>query len=87
VEAVRERADRKVLGEPRLQVQHLGAAQTLQHPQLGPIQVINQAATLTRTPAQLHSATPALGEQSGEVLMQAGYSAAEIEQFRREGVI
>jgi formyl-CoA transferase len=75
----------QVFADP--QVQHLGAAQTLQHPQLGPIQVINQAATLTRTPAQLLSATPALGEQSGEVLMQAGYSAAEIEQFRREGVI
>jgi len=75
----------QVFADP--QVQHLGAAQTLQHPQLGPIQVINQAATLTRTPAQLHSATPALGEHSGEVLMQAGYGAAEIEQLRREGVI
>jgi formyl-CoA transferase len=75
----------QVFADP--QVQHLGAAKTLQHPQLGPIQVINQAATLKRTPAQLRSATPALGEHSQEVLLQAGYSADEIEQFQREGVI
>lgn len=75
----------QVFADP--QVQHLGAAQTLQHPQLGPIQVINQAATLTRTPAQLRTATPGLGEHSQDVLLQAGYSAADIERFRSDGVI
>jgi crotonobetainyl-CoA:carnitine CoA-transferase CaiB-like acyl-CoA transferase len=36
---------------------------------------------------ELRSATPALGEHSQEVLLQAGYSADEIELFQREGVI
>jgi crotonobetainyl-CoA:carnitine CoA-transferase CaiB-like acyl-CoA transferase len=69
------------------QVQHIGAAAKVQHPQLGEIRVINQAVGLSRTPASMASATPELGQHTDEVLTEAGYSAAEIAALRRDKAV
>ncbi len=75
----------QVFADP--QVQHIRAAAEVKHPKLGTFRVVNQAATLSRTPATMASATPELGEHTGEVLAELGYSAAEIEGLRARKVV
>ena len=42
---------------------------------------------LTDHPATVRRHPPDLGEHTGEVLEELGYSASEIEEFGREGVV
>ncbi len=70
----------QVFADP--QVQHIGAAATVKHPKRGDIKLVNQPASLSRTPASLATATPELGEHTTEVLGEIGYSAGEIAHLR-----
>jgi formyl-CoA transferase len=70
----------QVFADP--QVKHIGAAATVKHPRLGEVKLVNQPASLSRTPATLATATPEIGEHTTEVLGEAGYSAGEIAHLR-----
>ena len=54
---------------------------------LGPITLLGQPVTLSRTPSRLATAAPDYGEHSDAILAEAGFGAAEIEEFRRNGAI
>jgi formyl-CoA transferase len=69
----------EVFADP--QVQHLGVAAPVPHPQLGEIRVIGNAVQLSRTPL------PDAGAHTGEVLKELGYADAQIEALRRDGAI
>ncbi len=69
------------------QVQHLNAAVTVKHRTLGDIRLVNQAVKLSRTPAQVTTATPELGEHTQEILAELGYDANEIESLRQANII
>lgn len=75
----------QVFADP--QVRHIGAAATVKHPKLGDIRIVNQAVTLTRTPASMARATPELGEHTDEVLAELGYTPVQIEALRTQKVI
>ncbi len=75
----------QVFADP--QVQHLGMAQAVQHPDLGPVELVGQAVKLSRTPAELTSATPALGEHTDAVLAALGYDADRIASLRAAKVV
>ena len=75
----------QVFADP--QVQHLGAAAPVDHPVLGTIRLVNQAVTLSRTPATMAAATPELGEHTDEVLAEIGYAAADIAGLHERGVV
>ena len=75
----------RVFADP--QVQHLGIAAPVTHPALGTIKLVNQAVTLSRTPASMATATPELGAHTAEVLAAAGYSDSDIAGLRERGVI
>ncbi|TAK71779.1 MAG: CoA transferase [Betaproteobacteria bacterium] len=75
----------QVFADP--QVRHLQAAAMVKHPVLGEIRVVNQAVALSRTPATMVSATPEIGQHTGEVLAEVGYSAADIATLRKNKVI
>jgi formyl-CoA transferase len=75
----------EVFADP--QVQHLGVAAPVQHPQLGEIRVVGNAVRLSRTPARLVTALPAAGTHTREVLQELGYTDAQIDALRSEGAI
>jgi formyl-CoA transferase len=75
----------QVFADP--QVQHLQMAPKVQHPELGEIALVGQAIKLSRTPAELKTATASLGEHTDQVLAELGYSAAAVAALRAEGVV
>ena len=75
----------KVFADP--QVQHLGVAAEVSHPRLGRFKVLSQAARLSRTPAAVKTPTPDVGQHTDEILGELGYSAGEISELRKSGVV
>jgi len=75
----------EVFADP--QVRHIGIAQQVAHPSLGPIEVVGQAVTLSRTPSAIRTQTPERGEHTEAVLHELGYDEKAIAAFRAKGVI
>ena len=75
----------QVFADP--QVQHIGAAVAVPHPTLGEVRVVNQAVTLSRTPAAMARATPEHGEHTDEILRELGLDQAAIDGLRGRNVI
>jgi crotonobetainyl-CoA:carnitine CoA-transferase CaiB-like acyl-CoA transferase len=75
----------QVFADP--QVRHLGIATRVEHPKLGPQEVIGQAVTLSRTPHRIRSATPELGEHTEAILGELGYAAKDIAALRQRKVV
>jgi crotonobetainyl-CoA:carnitine CoA-transferase CaiB-like acyl-CoA transferase len=75
----------QVFADP--QVAHLRAAVEVEHPRLGKVRVLDQAARLSRTPAAVVSATPEIGQHTDEVLAELGYGAAEIAALHAKGAV
>ena len=70
------------------QVQHLGLAQSVEHPTLGRLNLVAQGVNVGSTkPPRLRMATPERGQHNDEVLREFGYSDAEIKAFREKKVI
>src|SRR5262249_18374002 len=59
----------------------------LEHPALGPTQVVRNPLNFSATPVHEGGAAPELGQQTEEVLLEAGFSWDEIGAFRDQGVI
>lgn len=75
----------KMFADP--QVQALGMAQPLVHPQLGRQNVVGQGVNLSRTPAQMRLYAPDSGEHTREILGEFGYDAAAIDDLKKRGVV
>lgn len=71
------------------QVKHLGIARTLQHPELGDIEVVGLPMNFSRYPRQDGplTAAPAQGDQTGQILGELGYSAERIAELRSRCVV
>ena len=70
------------------QVQHLGIAKPVRHPELGDIRVVGQPITLTAAPQPPeYRPTPDLGQHTDEIMAGIGYDAATIAELRARGVI
>jgi crotonobetainyl-CoA:carnitine CoA-transferase CaiB-like acyl-CoA transferase len=75
----------QVFNDP--QVQTLNMDPEVNHHRLGKLKVVGQAAKLMRTPQQMHSATPDLGQHTEEILGAMGIAADEIKSLREANVI
>lgn len=53
----------------------------------GPVKMTGFPVKLTQAPAKIHGPSPQIGEHNREVLMETGYSDAEIGQMERDSVI
>ena len=75
----------EVLDDP--QVKAMGALLTYEHPTAGLVRTPRPAAQFAGTPSSLHSHTPRLGEHTDEVLLELGYSRAEIEEMAQADAV
>ena len=69
------------------QVKTLNMSPEIQHPRLGPLKVVGQAAKLARTPQTMHSPTPELGQHTEEILLELGINSEEFEMLKKCSVI
>lgn len=69
------------------QVRHVGIAKALNHPDLGDIRLVGQPVALSRTPADVATPTPTVGQHNDEILAGLGYDEAGLARLRAEGVI
>jgi crotonobetainyl-CoA:carnitine CoA-transferase CaiB-like acyl-CoA transferase len=77
----------KMFADP--QVKHLGMARTMQHPELGDIQVVNLPIQFSRHPRDQSpmKSAPQQGDQTDVILTGLGYNAAQILQLRQQYVV
>jgi formyl-CoA transferase len=69
------------------QVEHLGLAQAVPTQDGRPLRVVGQPFSLSRTPSRMAAPPPDIGEHTGEVLEEFGFSALEIENLRKAKVV
>jgi len=69
------------------QIAHLGMVETVDHPTAGPVRQLAPPILLSETPGAIRRHPPLLGEHSVEVLIEAGYDAAAIDDLRQRGVV
>jgi formyl-CoA transferase len=95
-EAVQKLSARSVLCAPVLdydevlahpQVINNDIIRTVDHPTAGPIKVIDNPIRLSAAGSRKYSPAPLLGQHSEEILAELGYSSAEIDELRVDGLI
>ena len=64
-----------------------GLQAEMEHPMLGRMRMVGTPFQMSGTPLAITSPSPMLGEHTDIVMAEAGYSPAEIESMREEGVI
>ena len=70
------------------QVLHRGMVQEIVHPTAGKVRLVGIPVKFSETPGEITIPPPLLGEHTEEVLGRLlGYSAAEIERLRKDGVV
>jgi succinate--hydroxymethylglutarate CoA-transferase len=57
------------------------------HPVFGTIPVIQAPITYSRTPVQVQSGPPLLGEHTGEILQELGMTEAEVKDLHQQGIV
>src|SRR5690606_14266392 len=64
-----------------------GMVRTMQHPTAGEVRTLGIPFRFSATPASIRRPPPTLSQHTDEVLASLGYSAAQIEQLRRERIV
>jgi crotonobetainyl-CoA:carnitine CoA-transferase CaiB-like acyl-CoA transferase len=59
----------------------------VQHSKLGPVKTLGLPVKFSSTPGEVRKGAPVYGEDTHDVLMQAGFSEQEIDAFQREGAV
>ena len=75
----------EVFADP--QVKHLDMTRTVAHPVLGPVEVVGQPITLSRSAWEIRSATPEPGANTDAILSGLGYDEAAIADLRARKVV
>jgi crotonobetainyl-CoA:carnitine CoA-transferase CaiB-like acyl-CoA transferase len=75
----------QVFADP--QVKHVGIAQSVKKKDKSVMTMVGQPITLSRTPSKIVAPPPGLGEHTGVVLKEFGFSAKDIAALRKANAI
>ena len=75
----------EVLGDPQLAAR--GMVAELQHPTVGPINVVGSPIKLSATPSSVRTPPPTLGQHREAILSELGYDRQSIAALQSSGVI
>lgn len=75
----------QVVADPQLEANGFFVA--VPHPRLGPLTVLGSPMHFSETPGRMDRAGPGLGEDSVEVLREAGLTDGEVEELARRGIV
>ena len=75
----------EVVSDPQLL--HRNMIMEVNHPKAGKARQLGMSIKLSDTPAQFRSFAPALGEHTGEILEELGYTASGIKALQDQGAI
>lgn len=59
----------------------------IEHPDCGPIKLVNTPVKYSETQPSIRTAPPTLGQDTMEIMAKFGYTENEVEQFKKSGVI
>lgn len=76
---------KELFADPQVAVNEMVVTQ--EHPIAGPIKLMGIPVKLARTPGQVRTPAPLLGEHTDKILTELGYSAAEMAQLRAARVV
>jgi len=68
-------------------VEHLGMAQAVKTKDKSKLRMAGQPMSLSRTPSKLVARPPKLGEHTGAVLKEFGFSAKDIAALRKANAV
>ena len=57
------------------------------HPLIGPVRMAGVPINFDKTPGRIQRAAPLLGQHTGEILRELGFSEARIDRLREQGII
>jgi formyl-CoA transferase len=75
----------QVFADP--QVKHLGMASPVVHPRLGTIELVGSPINFFGVEKKIRSATPDGGQHTDEIMADLGYSAQQVVQLKKDGVV
>ena len=75
----------EVIADP--QVRANGYIQTIDHPNLGPVETIAMPVQFSQSRAEIRGPAPELGQHTEEILLEQGFSWEEISRLREAGAI
>jgi glutaryl-CoA transferase len=74
-----------VFADPQTLARHM--VESVAHPTIGELRTTGIPFKLSRTPGSIRRAPPLLGQHTGEVLAELGFSPDEVAEMRRSGVV
>ena len=95
-ELLSELDDAKVVSGPVLNleqvfddphVRYRGIMPEIDHPAAGKVKVLGPLMKFSRSPAEIRSPAPLLGQHNTEILRELGYSTQEIVELRKSGLV
>ena len=75
----------EVFADP--QVHHLHMVDTVEHPALGPLDILRNAVSMNDGPPTVRTAAPDPGAHTDEVLTSLGYDQEHIDDLRARGIV
>jgi crotonobetainyl-CoA:carnitine CoA-transferase CaiB-like acyl-CoA transferase len=69
------------------QVQANGLLVEVEHPLVGPLQMVGPPVRMSHTPLQPQGASPTLGQHTDEILTALGYDRGRIDDLRARGIV
>lgn len=75
----------QVLEDPHLQITNM--MQPVQHAEIGDVRILRLPIRMGKSPAEIRSGAPLLGQHTAEILNRFGFTQKEMDEYLSQGII